>query len=50
MLAKLVKCLNFSGRDLDLTVNGINTTTVVKMKQVQMKVSSNFEDSNTYSN
>ena len=33
--AKLVKCLNLSGRDLDLTVNGINTTTVVKTKQVQ---------------
>ena len=41
--AKLVKCLNLSGRDLDLTVNGINTTTVVKTKQVQMKVSSNFD-------
>ena len=41
--AKLVKCLNLSGRDLDLTVNGITTTTVVKTKQVQMKVSSNFD-------
>ena len=41
--AKLVNCLNFSGRDLDLTVNGINTTPVVKTKQVQMKVSSNFD-------
>ena len=42
--AKLVKCLNVSGRDLDLTVNGFNTTTtVVKTKQVQMKVSSNFD-------
>ena len=41
--AKLVKCLNLSGRDLDLTVNGINTKTVVKTKQVQMKVSSNFD-------
>ena len=28
---------------MDLTVNGINTTTVVKTKQVQMKVSSNFD-------
>ena len=41
--AELVKSLNLSGRDLDLTVNGINTTTVVKTKQVQMKVSSNFD-------
>ncbi|XP_063717837.1 uncharacterized protein LOC134844942 [Symsagittifera roscoffensis] len=41
--AKLVNCLNLSGRYLDLTVNGINTTTVVKTKQVQMKVSSNFD-------
>ena len=41
--AKLVKCLNLSGRDLDLTVNGINTTTVFKTKQIQMKVSSNFD-------
>ncbi|XP_063728551.1 uncharacterized protein LOC134856114 [Symsagittifera roscoffensis] len=41
--AKLVKCLNLSRRDLDLTVNGINTTTVVKTKQVQTKVSSNFD-------
>ena len=41
--AKLVKCLNLSGRDLDLTVNGINTTTVSKTKEVQMKVSSNFD-------
>ena len=40
---KLVKCLYLSGRDLDLTVNGINSTTVVKTKQVQMKVSSNFD-------
>ena len=41
--AKLVKCLNLSGRDMDLTVNGINTTGVVKTKQVQMKLSSNFD-------
>ena len=41
--AKLDKCLNLSGKDLDFTVNGINTTTVVKTKQVQMKVSSNFD-------
>ena len=43
MSAKLVKCLNLSGRELDLTVNGINTTAVVKTKQVQMKVSSNLD-------
>ena len=42
--AKIVKSLNLSGRDLDLTVNGINKTIVVKKKQVQMKVSSNFDD------
>ena len=30
-------------RDLDLTVISINTTTIVKTKQVQMKVSSNFD-------
>ena len=28
---------------MDLTVNVINTTTVVKTKQVQMKVSANFD-------
>ena len=28
---------------MDLTVSSINTTTVVKTKQVQMKVSSNFD-------
>ena len=28
---------------MNLTVNGINTTSVVKTKQVQMKVSSNFD-------
>ena len=41
--ANLVKCLNLSGRDLDLIVNGIKTTTVVKTKQFQMKASSNFD-------
>ena len=41
--AKLVKCLNLSGRELELTVNGINTTTVVKTEQVHMKVSSKFD-------
>ena len=41
--AKLVKRLSLSGRDLDLTVIVINTTTVVKTKQVQMKVSSNLD-------
>ena len=41
--AKLVKFLNLPGRDSDLTVNGINATNVVTTKQVQMKVSSNFD-------
>ena len=40
--AKLVKSQCLSGRDYDLTVNGINATTVVRTKQVQMKVFSNY--------
>ena len=38
----MIKCLNLSGTDLDLTVIGIDAMAVVKTKQVQMKVTSYF--------
>ena len=41
--ANLVKCLNGCGRDLDPKLKGINRTTFITTKQLQVKVSSNFD-------